>query len=206
MRGRSWSDEQIALLRTMWAAGATAAAIARRLGGPSRSAVLGKVFRLRLVARPASSAENTAPNGSAWSAPRREPAGAGTADLPEAAPARRRVGRSRKPAPAAPPNGNRRGKSLLDLDNQCCRWPHGRPGAANFFFCGAPGADVERGIPYCGRHMRRAYPALDLAADTGAERQMPHARAPVASANHRPGAGMAMQMLRRIAAMRLAGL
>jgi hypothetical protein len=50
-------------------------------------------------------------------------------------------------------------KSLLELTNITCRWPHGRPGTDRFFFCGAPEADLERGIPYCARHMQRAYPA-----------------------------------------------
>ena len=33
----------------------------------------------------------------------------------------------------------------------------GRPGTRTFSFCGAPGADLERGMPYCARHARRAY-------------------------------------------------
>src|SRR6202050_5664097 len=48
MRGNVWTDDGVTLLRKLWAEGATAAAIGRRLGGFSRSAVLGKVFRLRL--------------------------------------------------------------------------------------------------------------------------------------------------------------
>ena len=50
-----------------------------------------------------------------------------------------------------------RGKSLLELTNDCCRWPHGRPGTPTFFFCGALGGDLEHGMPYCARHARRAY-------------------------------------------------
>ena len=48
MREDVWTEDGISLLRKMWAEGATAAAIGARLGGLSRSAVLGKVFRLRL--------------------------------------------------------------------------------------------------------------------------------------------------------------
>jgi GcrA cell cycle regulator len=48
MRGNVWTDDGITLLRKLWAEGATAAVIGRRLGGFSRSAVLGQVFRLRL--------------------------------------------------------------------------------------------------------------------------------------------------------------
>jgi GcrA cell cycle regulator len=127
MRGKTWSGERLARLRALWTAGATAQSIADELGGVSRCAVLGKVFRLRL--------------------------GAG-----EALPARRRSRREdavplEKPAPVP-----RRGKSLLELTNETCRWPHGRRG--HFFFCGEPGADLENGMPYCARHARRAFRAI----------------------------------------------
>ena len=49
----------------------------------------------------------------------------------------------------------RRGKSLLELTNESCRWPMGRRG--KYLFCGVAEADVLCGIPYCARHMRRAY-------------------------------------------------
>ena len=48
MAGQSWTPERIALLRKLWGEGETAVTIADRLGGMSRSAVLGKIFRLRL--------------------------------------------------------------------------------------------------------------------------------------------------------------
>ena len=50
MRGDLWNDERIELLKRLWAEGATADLIAAQLGGISRSAVLGKIFRLRLGA------------------------------------------------------------------------------------------------------------------------------------------------------------
>ena len=54
----TWTDDRIASLKQMWAEGATAAAIAERLGGLSRSAVLGKIHRLRpSVAKKAKSCE-----------------------------------------------------------------------------------------------------------------------------------------------------
>lgn len=48
-------------------------------------------------------------------------------------------------------------KSLLDLDNWTCRWPCNIPGAADFYFCGAPEADLLEHRPYCERHSRTAY-------------------------------------------------
>jgi hypothetical protein len=50
MRADLWSEERVAALKLLWTAGASARTIAERLGGVSRSAVLGKIFRLRRVA------------------------------------------------------------------------------------------------------------------------------------------------------------
>lgn len=129
---RLWTAARIAALRDLWSAGQTAAAIGTVLGGITRSAVLGKVFRLRL-----------APAARGGAAPQTS----------EDAPARRRAG---KPPPQ-PSETKPRRKTLLDLTNECCRWPYGELGSRRFHFCGAAGADLARGIPYCARHMARAY-------------------------------------------------
>jgi GcrA cell cycle regulator len=136
MRG-VWTRARIALLKKLWADGETATAIAMRLR-MSKSAVLGKVFRLRL--------------------PSAAKATAAAARCKAATVGRRRRGRlptkpQEKPAaPAIAP-----GKTLFELTNDSCRWPQGRPGTKTFHFCGAPGADLEGGRPYCERHARRAY-------------------------------------------------
>lgn len=132
MHGEPWQAEDIDLLRQMWAEGVTAAAIGQKLGGLSRSAVLGKIFRLRLGA-----AGKPLPGGA-----------------PAPAPGRRRAG---KPVIVPPAKSRRQGKTLLELTNACCRWPFKRPGGDKYFFCGAPEADLENGVPYCARHMKRAY-------------------------------------------------
>jgi GcrA cell cycle regulator len=149
MASQSWTPQRLSLLRRLWSEGETAAAIAVRLGDLSRSAVLGKVYRLRLDA---------AGNAAAAIAKKR-----GMCD--ENTPlARRREGGKRRLPPQVPSTASRRGKTLLELTNATCWWPHGRPGTKNFFFCGAAGADLERGIPYCARHMQRAYPAIESVA------------------------------------------
>jgi hypothetical protein len=51
----------------------------------------------------------------------------------------------------------RQPRTLFELTNDCCRWPFRRPGTAHYFFCAAAGADLEAGLPYCPRHMKRAY-------------------------------------------------
>jgi GcrA cell cycle regulator len=150
MQSEAWTAERVDLLRRLWADGETAAVIAVHLGGMSRSAVLGKVFRLRL-ADPVSG--KTAQEQRSATEP--------TQNAGDIYVARRR--RSPKRAHQQQPslNAAKRGKTLLELTNNTCRWPHGRPGTERFHFCGAPEADLERGIPYCARHMRRAYPMFE---------------------------------------------
>jgi GcrA cell cycle regulator len=147
MRGDLWTAERVELLRALWAKGETAVAIAARLGGPSRSAVLGKIYRLRLHT-------DQAP----LNAPAKKPAPNKHTGIQAPARRRRRT-KYKKRTPISPvPAPVRQYKSLLELTNTTCRWPHGRPGTDRFFFCGVPEADLERGIPYCPLHMQRAYP------------------------------------------------
>jgi GcrA cell cycle regulator len=139
MRG-VWTRERIALLKKLWADGETATAIATRLR-MSKSAVLGKVFRLRL--RPAATGTTAAARSNTVILRRRH----------KSRPPNKH--RAKPAAPAAPAMAS--GKTLFELTNDSCRWPHGQPGTKAFHFCGAPGADLEGGRPYCERHARRAY-------------------------------------------------
>jgi GcrA cell cycle regulator len=164
MRGDQWNEERVKLLQKLWAGGATAHSIADRLGGISRSAVLGKIFRLRLGAAgaaPVSAAPgDAAPRDSLASGRPGKLGAAGVTAVPAVllpTPARRRGSKRKNLSQDSRATARTRGKSLLELTNDCCRWPHGRPGTRSFFFCGAPGADLEHGVPYCARHARRAY-------------------------------------------------
>ncbi len=150
MRG-VWTRARIALLKKLWTDGETATAIAAHLR-MSKSAVLGKVFRLRL--RPAAKATPAAArSGKAILGQRRKG---------------RPPGKSRTKSDAAAAPAVSAGKTLFELTNDCCRWPHGQPGTKTFHFCGAPGADLEGGRPYCERHMRRAYVGNRKTARAGA--------------------------------------
>ena len=154
----TWTDDRIASLKQMWAEGASAAAIAERLGGLSRSAVLGKIHRLRPgLAKEPSVAKKTR-------ATKKKRAAAKTLHKPTAP---EQCGPTRRVVPSPQPQTNeswQRGKSLLELTNDTCRWPHGEPGTRGFFFCGVPGADLEGGKPYCVHHARRAYGNAEVAA------------------------------------------
>ncbi len=136
MQDEAWNDKRIDMLKMLWAQGDTATAIGTTLG-LSRSAVLGKIFRLRL--------------GPVAAGQQRQP------QIPEKAPAiaRRRHGPSPPHVSEGKPGVT--AKSLFELTNDCCRWPYRRPGTEKYFFCGAEGADLKGGVPYCARHMRRAY-------------------------------------------------
>ena len=104
MRG-GWSKTRTARLKMLWRRGETATAISAALGGVSRSAILGKVFRLRLA----------------------------PVDDPAVLLAKRHAGRPPifgRQAPLAPSKTSKlpsavakaRRLSLFDLKNENCRW------------------------------------------------------------------------------------
>lgn len=163
MRRDEWTDERIALLQKLWADGETAVSIGGKLGGLSRSAVHGKVFRLRLHATTAAAVATKQKVDTAAQASRTEQKRVAASAVPSSAPmpARRRGPERQEPYTRERTSRARRGKSLFELTNRSCRWPHGEPGTSAFHFCGAAGADLERGMPYCPRHARRAYVAYD---------------------------------------------
>jgi GcrA cell cycle regulator len=113
-----WDDDRLALLKTLWASGVTAAAIAERLGGISRSAVLGKIFRLRLDTTVTSALRraDVGSRNSETACPQTSPT------APSSIPSRRRRGNRADPPPDAGAAAKRRGRGLLELTNDCCRW------------------------------------------------------------------------------------
>lgn len=133
-----WTPERVAALRTLWTQGLSAAEVARRLGGVTRNAVIGKVWRLRLSGgRPPGPPR---PVRVARSPRRRRSRGV------------RRVGPGPLEAQPAWTPGSGLVADLLDLRPGDCRWPVGDPREPGFAFCGRP---AERG-PYCGGHGRLA--------------------------------------------------
>src|SRR5271155_410134 len=48
----SWTEQKIQMLKDMWGHGYSASEIAKRLGGLTRNAVIGKAHRLKLSSRP----------------------------------------------------------------------------------------------------------------------------------------------------------
>jgi GcrA cell cycle regulator len=148
----SWTDERVELLKKLWSDGLSASQIAAELGGITRNAVIGKVHRLGLSGRAKSSASPR---------PRK----------PRSPSHMLRIGRASIRGNTALahaydfelegepelieniiPIGQRR--TILELNEQTCRWPVGDPGSSDFFFCGG---NTLAGLPYCAYHSRVAY-------------------------------------------------
>lgn len=164
----TWTDERVELLKKLWSEGLSASQIAGELGGITRNAVIGKVHRLGLSGR-AKSPSSSAPR------PRKarshshlmrisRPAVRGNTALAHAFDYEYDV--EPEPIDNIIPIGQRR--TLLELNENTCRWPIGDPGGADFFFCGGPPIG---GLPYCAYHSRIAYqPAADRRRDRRASR------------------------------------
>lgn len=146
-----WTSDEDAALREMHAAGKSAAEIAKRFPGRSRSAVIGRLFRNRQT-------------------PATKPVSAISVKA-----SRKHGVRGGKPKSIKVHPGNLRGKKegrksdpgfvekavvpskvvrLEDLKASSCRFPFGDPRAEGFGFCG--GRRIP-GYPYCSLHCSIAY-------------------------------------------------
>lgn len=153
-----WTDERVELLKKLWGDGLSASQIAKRLGGISRNAVIGKVNRLGLSGRaPASKparAAKTRPAGRAVSPSPLRPAGNRVYVQPETKP----LPPERDEAPGT--------CTVLTLGAYMCKWPIGDPSQENFTFCGRRAGDG----PYCVEHTQTAHqPATAKKRSSGAE-------------------------------------
>src|SRR5438552_13569121 len=129
----SWTDERVEMLKKLWADGLSASQIAAELGGITRNAVIGKVHRLGLSGRAKSPSS---------SVPRQRKARSHSHMLRVPRPSMR--GNTAlahvfdydvDPEPEFVDNvipiGQRR--TLLELNENTCRWPVGDPGSPDFF-------------------------------------------------------------------------
>ena len=131
-----WTDDRIERLRTLWLEGRTADVISKDLGcGISRSAVLGKVYRLGLSA------------GRTAKTPRISVSKKRLARRPEA------PALIRETPPLSPTEPKCGSQTILSVDRGDCRWPLGDPAQPGFSLCGCP---VTRGS-FCAAHAKIAY-------------------------------------------------
>ena len=140
----NWTDGAIEILKSMVADGHSAAEIARALGdGPTRSAVLGKIKRLRA-------------RGQMPALPMRQGERA-IVERPKAATAAPRASYV-PPAPIVEEDplilDDGSHVTILTVSDKTCRWPIGDPCDADFHFCGRTPVS---GKNYCEFHARRAF-------------------------------------------------
>ncbi len=180
-----WTEERVELLKKLWMEGLSASQIAGVLGeGVTRNAVIGKVHRLKLSgrAKPASSA----PRARSTARPNRRVAtpSSGVRSSGGSLGSHGSIMKQRPMGGSAPMHGATALKiseefeteayvapqvaelfipvekrlSLLQLNEDTCKWPIGDPLSADFYFCGQHSND---GKPYCEFHSRRAYHQID---------------------------------------------
>jgi GcrA cell cycle regulator len=162
----SWTDARIAQLRRLWTAGVSAAGIAEALGDVSRSAVLGKLYRLDLLGsrKPASP-------------PRRYEGPSGAHLGLRRAPIVRRDLAQPKAAPSEPPSAPWREQAFTPLPGTLprpwlsrasgeCAFPVGGEGEALVSCCAA----VRPRSAYCPGHHPIVFKSAGPA-DLAAERQ-----------------------------------
>ncbi len=137
-----WTDESVEKLRQLWAQGMTANEIAKKLG-VTKNAIVGKVHRLCLTARPSP----IKPKDMIPEALPEEPV-----EVVEkvAEPVTEKPAETSKEKPA----GASTNVTLVDLDSHTCRWPIGDPRDDDFCFCGKK---VRSGQTYCDEHSVQAY-------------------------------------------------
>lgn len=151
--GMHWSEPRVDSLKKLWADGLSASQIAAELGGITRNAVVGKVHRLGLSGRAKSPSSSSRPRK-----PRRtqmvgvRPSMRGNSALANGFASAFVDQAEPVMIEEIVPIGQRR--TLVELNENTCRWPIGDPCCQEFFFCG--GAPVT-GHPYCSYHSMVAY-------------------------------------------------
>ncbi|MDP9128510.1 MAG: GcrA family cell cycle regulator [Pseudomonadota bacterium] len=156
----SWTEQKIQMLKDMWGNGYSASEIAKRLGGMTRNAVIGKAHRLKLSSRPSPIRRD---EDGALSVP-------GGSVMPTMKSTRKRV--MLRPLPPVPMPSTAKGTVTRDFrstieppkrvegiavtkaGDRHCRWPVGDPRSPDFRFCGCT---AHEGLPYCVDHARVAY-------------------------------------------------
>lgn len=142
-----WNDVTTQQLRTLWTQGYSANEIGRRMGC-TKNAIVGRVHRLDLEARPSPIRRSVGYIKAPPSIPRARvtlPPLASYEPAPVIIAVQPRVV---APPPPAPAPINFRPRS------QPCCWPIGEPKSKNFRFCYDP---APGGRPYCGEHAKLAY-------------------------------------------------
>lgn len=141
-----WTDESVEQLRKMWSEGLTANEIAKKLG-VTKNAIVGKVHRLCLTARPSPIKSK----GNIVGSSEQEQSEVSVTETVEEEFINQK---SEAPKAAMPKSCKGHNIKLVDLDSHSCRWPIGDPRDDDFCFCGKK---VRSGQTYCDEHSVVAY-------------------------------------------------
>lgn len=156
-----WTEERVERLKKLWMEGLSASQIAGELGGVTRNAVIGKVHRLGLSGR-------SKPARSSVPRPRKprktrqrsaQPRYVSIGNTALKAEALVEYEEEAEPfvyAELVIPPAER--KTIMELNEQTCKWPIGDPTEEEFHFCGR---ESPIGTPYCEHHSRVAYQSLN---------------------------------------------
>lgn len=151
----SWNEHKIQMLKDMWGHGYSASEIAKKIGGLTRNAVIGKAHRMRLSEQRSTSAPRDQEGSGKLSGMVRAKVAKKT--LLRAAPAMPKAPVQLRQAPAVrriTESPKKSAVSPLKTTERQCRWPHGDPRSKEFKFCGC---NAVEGLPYCFDHARAAY-------------------------------------------------
>ncbi len=147
-----WSDESVEQLRQMWADGLTANEIAKKLG-VTKNAIVGKVHRLCLKARP-SPIKTKGPDDVEENVVVTEVVETVIEETPIEIVEEEPEVIAETPVKPETKAGKAENIKLVDLDSHTCRWPIGDPRDDDFCFCGKK---VKAGQTYCDEHSAMAY-------------------------------------------------
>ena len=136
----TWDDKKIKILKENWGR-LTASAIAEKIGGISRNAVIGKAHRLNLSAkiktRTATSSKNF------------------DSSMEDKNIKSKRGRKSKFKSLIIEKNFEPENpKQLEELDENSCKWPIGHPDEKSFYFCGRSSL---KDFSYCKLHLLYAY-------------------------------------------------
>jgi GcrA cell cycle regulator len=159
----TWTEQKIQMLKDMWGHGYSASEIAKRLGGLTRNAVIGKAHRLKLSSRPSPiKAEGDAAlaalsSGGAMQAiksTRKRVMLRPLPVVPVPSTVTAKAQQSRDAFQSLDIARRTEGIAVTKAGERHCRWPVGDPRSPDFRFCGCA---AYEGLPYCIDHARVAY-------------------------------------------------
>jgi GcrA cell cycle regulator len=145
-----WTEERIETLKRLWADGYSGSCCARELGGITRNACIGKLWRLGLrrggqpekaIERRPRQSVQFRPKPQLLHPPQRK---ATVMDMPV----------PKRVVPTSEPVSKM--LSILELTEHTCKFPYGTPGQPEFGFCGA---DKDIGDSLCPYHNDICYQA-----------------------------------------------